>query len=90
MAYRSSGDYDASELTISRYLRQNFTMPDGSAIDEPKAKELMAAHPKEVESAVRLRSFAYYPGNKIADAESLIFIPDESISDEGEDSEGEI
>lgn len=74
------GNRIATRATVRDYLHHYFDLTPG------QAEALCDKHRAEIETAVRMSSRAYYPGDRIADAEHLSvrpgMDPDESDTEE--------
>lgn len=69
----------ANPLTVREYLTCAYL-----DVSEERARELVDEHHEDVETAMRLGSYAYFPGDKIAAAAGLTEDPD--YTDEEEDA----
>jgi hypothetical protein len=66
-----TGCENANISRVKRYLKENYKVKDGNTYRTPTDVEISDAcqkHMEEIETAIRVNSYAYYPGDKIAAA----------------------
>jgi hypothetical protein len=77
-----ASNQNASVETVKQYLL------DAYLVSPKQADALIEKHKDTVDQSIRLMSMAYYPGDRIAEAEKLTGNPDyEEDDDEEEDEE---
>jgi hypothetical protein len=78
------GQEDATRDRVCRYLKENYGTPDGRPLCAARLTELLADHRSIVELGIDHLSYAYYVGDKIAEAAGLDWVGDDS--DAGDES----
>lgn len=66
------GRENASVERVVRYLRENF-YENGAPLGDERLLDLVIRQNALIRTAIIMGSFAYYPGDQIADAESLLY-----------------
>lgn len=74
----SNDNENASRPGIIKYLTDHYD------VDSEQATLLVDKHKEIVDKAMRVMSFNYYPGDRIAAAEELISTDDDDDDDEDE------
>ncbi|MEU1811037.1 hypothetical protein [Micromonospora aurantiaca (nom. illeg.)] len=72
------GQENATPDRVRRFLTENYTEPDGAPLSDARLTELLTDHHGIVERGIRLLSYAYYVGDKIAEAAGLNWAGDDS------------
>ena len=75
-----------STTQVARYLTDNYTHEDGSPVTEAEAQNAVQDHKQAVTDAIRKTSYAYYPGDRIAETMGWTELPE---PDEEEDEDDE-
>jgi hypothetical protein len=78
MSYQ--GQEDATRDRVRRYLKENYSDPDGTPLSDARLTELLTDHTTMVEFGVDLLSHAYYVGDQIAEAGGLDWSGDDDES----------
>jgi hypothetical protein len=76
------GQEDATRDRVRRYLKENYSDPDGTPLSAARLTELLTDHSSVVELGIDHLSHAYYVGDQIAEAAGLDW-----VGDDGEDSD---
>jgi len=76
------GQEDATRDRVRRYLKENYSDPDGTPLSDARLTELLTNHGSIVEVGIDHLSHAYYVGDQIAEAGGLDW-----VGDDGEDSD---
>jgi hypothetical protein len=74
---RDPGNDTASADTVTDYLLDNYTEPDGTPLTRSRAAQVITEHGEYLRAGARLHSFASYVGDKIADDAGLTALPDD-------------
>ena len=82
------GQENATHDLVRRYLKENYSDPDGTPLSDARLTELLTDHAGIVERGVEQLSHAYYVGDKIAEAAGLDWSGDEG-DDDDDDDDGE-
>lgn len=65
------GQEDATPDRVRRYLKENYTDPDGTPLSDARLTELLTDHHDTLQRGVDQLSHAYYVGDAIAEAAGL-------------------
>jgi hypothetical protein len=83
------GQENATRDRVRRYLKENYRDPDGTQLSDARLTELLTDHAGIVERGVEQLSYAYYVGDKVAEAAGLDWSGDDN--DTGEEADdGEV
>ncbi len=83
------GQEDATRDRVRRYLKENYSDPDGARLSAARLTELPTDHSSIVELGIDHLSYAYHVGDKIAEAAGLDWVEDGDGSDgDGDGSDG--
>jgi hypothetical protein len=74
------GQEGATPDRVRRYLKENYTDPDGTPLSDARLTELLTDHHGTVQRGVDLLSNADYVGDAIADAAGLDWAGDDDES----------
>jgi hypothetical protein len=82
------GQENATQDLVRRYLKENYRDPDGTPLSDARLTELLADHASIVERGVQQLSYAYYVGDKVAEAAGLDWSGDDNdTGDEADDGQ---
>jgi hypothetical protein len=70
---------------VARYLADNYTKADGTPVTEADARAACQERQAEINSAVAMRSYAYFPGDHIAGAMGWTALPEPDEDDEDDE-----
>ncbi len=65
------GQEDATRDRVRRYLKENYSDPDGTPLSDARLTELLTDDSSIVEFGIDHLSHAYYVGDQIAEAAGL-------------------
>jgi hypothetical protein len=72
------GQDNATPDRVRRYLKENYSDPDGTPLSDARLTELLTDHASIVERGIDHLSYAYYVGDQIAEAAGLDWSGDDS------------
>jgi hypothetical protein len=71
------GQEDATRDRVRRYLKENYSDPDGTPLSAARLTELLTDHSSVVELGIDHLSHAYYVGDQVAEAAGLDWVGDD-------------
>ncbi len=72
------GQENATRDRVCRYLKENYSDPDGTPLSDARLTELLTDHASIVERGVEQLSYAYYVGDQVAEAAGLDWSGDDN------------
>jgi len=71
------GNEDATHDRVRRYLKENYTDPDGTPLSDARLTELLTDHHDTLQRGIDQLSHAHYVGDAIAESAGLDWAGDD-------------